>query len=492
MAKPEEIDDLDALIDKAVDTFFVEAPSADELDFFAEGQGPGPTPSEPQPAPQEAQAPPVGSGPSLDEAMDSLFSTSFQEALTEPRQSTVVVTSGDDDTDRAIDLAVDTLFVEEPDAPPPETMELEVTAVEVPLDAGLFAEDEFKKGFQPSPAAAPPPPPPPPPPVKKPAAVAKPAAAAKPAADYDDVMAQEIERHMRTVYEEPTEPAPPEPEPPAPPPKRVAPPPPPPPAPAPRKPAPAPQPAAPAVKPPAPAPAAKRPAKPPTPPARPAAAERKVEIPGPRPGESPLRKLQEAILTLEWEISKRSIAVLSNELKKVRIKFHDDMTVDFAVVAMKLVLEYLAQRMSRAHPESIRFLLEVTDLLDRSTGASSRDPLGVFHRILTRYETFKSVVRKAEGLPDRRPPLLSDLEISDPQAFAKLVEVQALTLIKAGRSLARVMDKTRDPKNLIRSFRFLVNRSINRILESTTKTKDNVGAKKDSRKKSNPTTSALR
>lgn len=215
-------------------------------------------------------------------------------------------------------------------------------------------------------------------------------------------------------------------------------------------------------------------------------------MPGPRPGESPLRKLQEAILTLEWEISKRSIAVLSNELKKVRIKFQDDMTVDFAVVAMKLVLEYLAQRMSRAHPESIRFLLEVTDLLDRSTGSASRDPLGVFHRILTRYETFKSVVRKAEGLPDRRPPLLSDLEIDDPQAFAKLVEAQALTLIKAGRSLARVMDKTRDPKNLIRSFRFLVNRSINRILESTRKHKGNVPVKKDPRKKSNPTTSALR
>jgi hypothetical protein len=62
-------------------------------------------------------------------------------------------------------------------------------------------------------------------------------------------------------------------------------------------------------------------------------------------------------------------------------------------------------------------------------------------------------------------------------------------LIKAGRSLARVMDKSRDPKNLIRSFRFLVNRSVNRILESTRKQKDNV--KKDPRKKSNPTTSAL-
>jgi hypothetical protein len=490
MAKPEEIDDLDALIDKAVDTFFVEAPSADELDFFAEG--PSPTASEPAQPPPSPPGP-RGSGPSLDEAMDSLFSTSFHEALTEPQQATVVVSSGDDDTDRAIDMAVDTLFVEEPDAPPPETMELEVTAVEVPLDEGLFAEDEFKKGFQPSPAAAPPPPPPPPPPpIRKPAAVEKPAPPPKPAADYDDVMAQEIERHMRTVYDEPPERvAPPEParparEPVAAPPKRPAPPPP-----APKRPAPPPPQAPAPPRAPAPAPAPQRPA---AAAVRPEKAEPRAETqgPGPRPGESPLRKLQEAILTLEWEISKRSIAVLSSELKKVRGKFQDDMTVDFAVVAMKLVLEYLAQRMSRAHPESIRFLLEVTDLLDRSAGSANRDPLGVFHRILTRYETFKSVVRKAEGLPDRRPPLLSDLEIDDPQAFAKLVETQALTLIKAGRSLARVMDKTRDPKNLIRSFRFLVNRSINRILESTRKQKEDVSVKKDPRKKSNPTTSALR
>jgi hypothetical protein len=482
MAKPEEIDDLDALIDKAVDTFFVEAPSEDELDFFAEGGGA--TPEEPAPARPPAGKP-SGKGPSLDEAMDSLFSTSFQQALSDPPQTTVIVTSGDDDTDRAIDLAVDTLFVEEPDAAPPETMELEVTAVEVPLDAGLFQEDEFTRGHQ-QPVE------PPPPPVRK--REKGPAEAAARPADYDDVMAQEIERHMRTVYQEPASPAVPAapvrpvraPEAPvsrrpvAPPVAAV------PPKPAPRQPqAPPARPQAPISKPPV-AP----PARPVPPLPRSVAVERAAETSEPKSGVSPLRKLQEAILTLEWEISKRSITVLTSELRKVRIKFQDDMTVDFAVVAMKLVLEYLAQRMSRAHPESIRFLLEVTDLLDRSIGVSSRDPLGVFHRILTRYETFKSVVRKAEGLPDRRPELLSDLEINDPQAFAKLVEAQALTLIKAGRSLARIMDKSRDPKNLIRSFRFLVNRSVNRILESTRKQKDNV--KKESRKKSNPTTSALR
>jgi hypothetical protein len=210
----------------------------------------------------------------------------------------------------------------------------------------------------------------------------------------------------------------------------------------------------------------------------------------PSPGPSPVRKLQEAILTLEWEISKRSIAVLTTELKRLRLRFQDDVTVDFAAVAMKLVLEYLAQRMSRAHPESIRFLLEVTDLLDESVTAASRDPLGMFHRILNRYETFKSVVRKAEGLPDRKQALLDDLRIDDPQGFAKLVEAQALMLIRASRSLAKGIDKSRDPKNLIRSFRFLVNRSVNRILESTRIERENV--KKDPRKKGSPARKNLR
>jgi len=203
-----------------------------------------------------------------------------------------------------------------------------------------------------------------------------------------------------------------------------------------------------------------------------------------------MRKLQEAILTLEWEISRRSIAVLTAELKELRIKFQDDVTVDFAAVAMKLVLEYLAQRMSRAHPESIRFLLEVTDLLERSVGVSTGDPLGVFHRILTRYDIFKSVVRKAEGMPDRKPPALDDLGIDEPQAFAKLVEAQALMLIRASRSLAKAINKSRDPKNLIRSFRFLVNRSVNRILENTYKGKES--AKQAPRKKSDRPSTALR
>lgn len=212
-------------------------------------------------------------------------------------------------------------------------------------------------------------------------------------------------------------------------------------------------------------------------------------FPEPRAAVPALRKLQEAILTLEWEISKRSIAALSLELKRVRIKYQDDVTVDFAAVAMKLVLDYLVQRMSRAHPESVRFLLEVTDLLDRGFGVNNKDPLGVFHQILTRYETFKSVVRRAEGFADRQPPLLSDLEIPDPQAFAKLVEAQALMLIRAGRSLAKSMDRARDPKNLIRSFRFLVNRSVNRILENTRKGGE--PEKRDSRKKGGRKTPTL-
>ena len=184
---------------------------------------------------------------------------------------------------------------------------------------------------------------------------------------------------------------------------------------------------------------------------------------------SPLRKLQEAILTLEWEISKRSVSALANELQKVRARFQDNVTVDFAALAMKVVLEYVVKRMSRANPESVRFLMEVTDYLDRKLSSSEDDPLVAFHQILTRYEKYKSAVRKAEGIPDRRPPILRQLEIKDTDAFSRLVERHATTIVRAGRSLAKRLGRSGNPENMIRSFRFLVSRSVNRILENTLK-----------------------
>jgi hypothetical protein len=459
MAKPEEIDDLDALIDKAVDTFFVEAPDEDEQRFLAED----PAPISPEP-PAGRRA---GTGPSLDEAMDSLFSSSFQEALDDRVQppASVVVTSGDDEIDQAIDFAVDTLFIEEPDTAPPETTQLDVSAAEIALiDEPVPEPPVVAEPVRPRPVKVPPPAPARPPVEQHKAPATR--------ASYDDAMAQEIERHMRSIYTEPATP-------PQVPVRPAA-----------RSQASGVAPVPPAARrPQAPPPSAPRVAEVKAPPPAPIARRSPVRE-APVPGQSPMRKLQEAILTLEWEISKRSIAVLTAELKQLRIKFRDDVAVDFAVVAMKLVLEYLAQRMSRAHPESIRFLLEVTDLLERSVGSSSGDPLGIFHRILTRYETFKSVVRKAEGLPDRDAPVLQDLAIDDPQSFAKLVEAQALMLIRASRSLARAIGRSKDPKNLIRSFRFLVNRSVNRILENTHKGRET--ANQDPRKKGSRTSPALR
>jgi hypothetical protein len=239
-------------------------------------------------------------------------------------------------------------------------------------------------------------------------------------------MAQEIERHMHTMFEEKAPPPTPEPSPPA-------------------------QRAAAAMAP---------PAFPRTGPRRKAEAEA---------DQYPLRRLQEAILTLEWEISKRSVTALNSELVKVRQKFQDNVTVDFAAMSMRLVLDYVVKRMSRAHPESIRFLLDVTDYLDKSLASSLEDPLRSFHHILTRYETYKQVVRKAEGLPDRKSALVEDLGIKDPAAFAGMAEAHAAALVKAGKSLVQRISKAKDPENLIRSFRFLVNRSVNRILESTQK-----------------------
>jgi hypothetical protein len=448
-------EDLDALIDKAVDTFFVEAPTLEEL-----GEEESVVTSEvgEKSAPQAAGG--EEAAPSFDEAMDTLFTGSFTETAVQQ-----VVTSGDDETDRAIDLAVDTLFVEEPETPPPETAQLEVKVAEAPAQELSF--DEFQVPETPAPKpkpvsavgttkkAAPQRPPAaavaaPEPRLPKPAAPAAPTPPRKttpPKAEpeafeftppvfeespdagvsYDDVMAAEIERHMHTLYEDTGPPA-------------------------------APKPTKPAKQ--APVPEAPK--------ARAVSAKA-----------SPLRKLQEAILTLEWEISERSITVLVTELAKVRIKYQDNATVDFAALTMRVVLDYIAKRMSRAHPESIRFLLEVTDYLDRSMTASEEDPLRSFHHILTRYERYKSSVRKAERLPDKSPPILHNLQVKDPKAFAEMVEKHAKTLIRAGRALAQRLPKTSDPENLIRSFRFLVTRSINRVLESTVKEK----AKKSSKNK---------
>ncbi len=88
---------------------------------------------------------------------------------------------------------------------------------------------------------------------------------------------------------------------------------------------------------------------------------------------------------------------------------------------------------------------------------------------MTRYESFKVIVRKAEGLPEPGAASISDLAIDDPESFSKMVAAQALTLLNAGKSLAKKLDTTDDSRNLIRSFRFLVTRSANRILEHTHK-----------------------
>lgn len=402
MAKPHEIDDLDELIDRAVDTFFVEGPGPDELAFQAELDAPA-TPTVP---PEESKSPPspgTPGGPSLDDVVDSLFMSSFEES--EDKAATSRRTSGDVETDRAIDLAVDTLFIEEPDTAAPETAQIEVEEI-------ISAEAEDTGGDYPVTEA-----------YEDLVETVEEIAAEKEmtpgqAATYDDAMALEVERHMHTLFQDLAVP------------KKTP--------------------------PPATAPPAQ------TPSVRKKAAQQEDVY--------PLRKLQEAILTLEWEISKRSVTILNNELQRVRHKFQDNATVDFAVMSMRLVLDYVVKRMSRAHPESIRFLLDVTDFLDRSLATSMEDPLRSFHHILMRYETYKSVVRRAEGLIDPKPPILNDLGIKDPQVFVNTVQAQITTLMRAGKSLAKRLRTAKDPENLIRSFRFLVNRSVNRMLESTEKT----------------------
>jgi hypothetical protein len=429
---PPDDDDIDALIDRAVDTFFVEAPAIEELpDEQPVAQNKAVVNQEPEPSEM----------PSFEDAMDALFATGFEATGTQ-------ITSGDAETDRAIDLAVETLFVEESDLSIPETAQLEVSASQGPAQELDFNDEFIIEEATPksvtssrhtatvkteqvttvTPQHKSPQKERPVQPVAKPASPKNTPPQQQPhEVSYDDAMAIEIERHMHTLYGDKSKP------------KSVE---------------------------------------------KSAEKARDIATPSASLGGSPLRKLQEAILTLEWEISRRSITTLASELHKVRTKFQDNVIVDFAALAMRVVLDYIVKRMSKSHPESIRFLLEVTDYLDRSLKASIEDPLQSFHHILTRYEKYKSVVRRAEGLPDSSPAILNSLEIHDPKLFSEIVDSQSKTLMRAGRALAQRLPHTTDPQNLIRSFRFLVTRSINKVLENTMKEKPKKKAKTKPEQKS--------
>jgi hypothetical protein len=427
-------DDLDELIDRAVDTFFVEEPETEER-VTTEAVGARGAPSE-IPEPQTKVPAP---GPSFEEALDTLFVSAFQEE--QPASSTYDerswITSGDDETDRAIDLAVDTLFVEEPESAAPETAALDVKVIEAPTASGGIRDLPAGASEQDRPPTRPRREVPPLPPPRQPA---RPVSPVRPSAqisgerrtestiNYDDTMAREVRRHMHTLYKEASQ-------------------------------------------------ERSREAAPVKPPAVPT----KTSKP-PRAESSYLRNLQEAILTLEWEISQRSVTALAGEIRKVRAQFKDNVTVDFAALSMRVVLDYVVKRMSRAHPESIRFLLDMTEYLGKSLNSSVEDPLEAFHHILTRYEKYKTAVRQAEGIPDPKPQIVDELSIKEPDAFARTVTMQALTLKRAGQSLVEKLSASQDPENLIRSFRFLVNRALNRILEGTCGQKPQQAPRRKSRR----------
>jgi hypothetical protein len=340
--------------------------------------------------------------------VDSLFTSAFRET-----RSSATVTSGDQETDQAIDLAVDTLFVEDVETPPPETAELEAQVVQTPPGAAeplaTLITSAQRKQREASAAGV----------ALAASASSGPAAARDSEAAFDQTD-EILELYRDTLFEEHLpglEPAP-------------------------------------------------------TPPAAKPLSAVGWQTPSPDPADvQSINRLQEAILTLEWEISRRSVAVLASELQKVRARFQDNVTVDFAGLAMRLVLNYVVKRMSRAHPESVRFLLEVTRFLRGSVTSSREDPLGTFHQIVTLYERYKSVVRKAEGIKDTTPSVMRDLGIDSPDTFSRMVKAQAVTIATAGQSLASRIESTDDPGNLIRSFRFLVTRSVNRILRNTQKEK---------------------
>ncbi len=188
MPKRDETDDLDRLIDVAVDTFFVEAPTSGELSVATDIASPGPS----QPSAAGTASAPTSKSPSLDEAVDTLFMTAFKGTPSS-------ITSGDQETDWAIDLAVETLFVEQPETPPPETAQLDVRVAESVSDAEQLVE------YNEIPAPAPP--------RKEPTTkrsspvpTSGTGVAPESAFTYEDAVAEEISRHMHTLLSETAQP----------------------------------------------------------------------------------------------------------------------------------------------------------------------------------------------------------------------------------------------------------------------------------------------
>ena len=131
-------EDLDVLIDQAVDTFCVEESELDPAVLKGDDSGSNPASKE-----AAGKAGKTSQGVSLDSALDEMFSTPLEEDPP-PHHSpaggaatpTSLISSGDPETDRAIDFAVETLFVEIADIAPgsPETTEIEVSDVVAALD----------------------------------------------------------------------------------------------------------------------------------------------------------------------------------------------------------------------------------------------------------------------------------------------------------------------------------------------------------------------
>ncbi len=286
MAKSDDMEDLNRLIDIAVDTLFVEVSEEDEQVLGDDSLGPGLSASHSgssSPADRKTHSSPeTVSGSSLFE--------SFHDSELSGQDRTT--TSGDLETDRAIDLAVDTLFVEEREAATHETAEVESLEFEVELEELADGEEpsdfveeaevevemeELFGGEEPSDR------------YDSKASVGITADAGKgrflEAAPSENALAGDIHRGNLTRQEKSLRGAP---------------------------------------------------------------LKREAAVPRQRPvggaqQVSALVKLQEAILTLEWEISPRSVTVLSKELAKLRARFRDDVTMDFGALAMRLVLRLCGQ-----------------------------------------------------------------------------------------------------------------------------------------------------
>jgi hypothetical protein len=88
------------------------------------------------------------------------------------------------------------------------------------------------------------------------------------------------------------------------------------------------------------------------------------ETDGPEPAGSPVRKLKEIVLSIEWEITDEILDRLLGEVNELRTVFEADRSLCLSLQLLGSVGKYLQKDKSNAHPESVKLLHDIFNSIE--------------------------------------------------------------------------------------------------------------------------------